>query len=501
MSMRSNRFERPANRDRVVVVYCRVSSREQAEGYSIEAQLRLCQELVARETLRLAHDPFVEVHSAKEEGRPVFQEMQKFLRKNTQVGGVVGHKIDRLGRNLGDLATLFEELKLRPWLVDQAFPDNAQGRLAYNMLGVFAKYYSENLREEVRKGQGEKARQGGTPFHAPHGYVHRPESGDVPALDRERRAGLLQIFDDAATGRFTLDVIQDRAWRRGYRFSEKQARVPRSTLQRILKNPYYAGEIHFRGDVHEGEHEALVTRELFGRVQRALERTPGGYGNPAIPYRGLLRCACGRQVTQEEIIKEKNGVEKGRYVYYRCARYKACKGARLTLAELEDAFGQAVEALGFSEEHITTVRDAITLARGQESDFREKALKRLEERAREASAKLDALLLEKISGTLTEDEFVRVRDVVRREESDARIALEAHSKAPGASLDMAERAVELAKTIPGLWLRQNREERETLLNVLCSNFVLDGTSLRPEWRRPFDLFLERPLPTKTRARD
>src|SRR2546430_147453 len=98
MSTKSSRSELPADRDRTVVVYCRVSSREQAEGYSIEAQLRLCQELVVREKLRLAHDPFVEVHSAKEEGRPVFQEMQKFLRKNLHVGGVVGHKIDRLGR-------------------------------------------------------------------------------------------------------------------------------------------------------------------------------------------------------------------------------------------------------------------------------------------------------------------------------------------------------------------------------------------------------------------
>ena len=58
--MTTKRPDLPADRDRVVVVYCRVSSREQAEGYSIEAQLRLGQELVVREGLKLAHDPFVE---------------------------------------------------------------------------------------------------------------------------------------------------------------------------------------------------------------------------------------------------------------------------------------------------------------------------------------------------------------------------------------------------------------------------------------------------------
>src|SRR4029077_13777489 len=100
---------------------------------------------------------------------------------------------------------------------------------------------------------------------------------------------------------------------------EKQARIPRSTLAMILKNPYYAGEIHFRGGVYPGEHEALISRQRHERVLRALSRAPGGYAKPSIPYRGLLRCSCGRSITQEEIIKKKNGIEKGRYVYYRCA--------------------------------------------------------------------------------------------------------------------------------------------------------------------------------------
>ena len=106
MSKRVDRYEQ-ADCDRVVVAYCRVSSREQAEGYSIEAQLRLCRDLVAKENLKLAHDPFVEVHSAKEEGRPVFREMTSFLKKNTRVGGIVAHLagndiIDQIGaRQLG----------------------------------------------------------------------------------------------------------------------------------------------------------------------------------------------------------------------------------------------------------------------------------------------------------------------------------------------------------------------------------------------------------------
>ncbi|RMG11042.1 MAG: recombinase family protein [Planctomycetota bacterium] len=150
-----------------MVIYQRVGSREQEEGYSIEAQSRTGHELIRREGLQLAHEPFVEVHSARRAGRPVFERMIAYLRQNPQVGGIVAHKVDRLGRNLGDIAVLFEELQLRPWLVEQSFPDSPEGHLNLSIIAAFAKYFSENLRREILKGQEEKARQGGTGFRAP----------------------------------------------------------------------------------------------------------------------------------------------------------------------------------------------------------------------------------------------------------------------------------------------------------------------------------------------
>jgi site-specific DNA recombinase len=499
------------SRDRTVVAYCRVSSREQAEGYSIEAQLRLARELVAREGLDLAHAPFVEVHTAKEEGRPVFKEMLAFLAKNPRVGGIVAHEIDRLGRNLGDLAELFENLKLRPWLVDQAFPDNPQGRLAYNMLGVFAKYYSDNLREEVRKGQAEKVRQGGTPFKAPHGYLQCGEAGGVPVLDPERRSTLHRLFEDAATARFTLDELQDRAFRWGYRFSKSGARIPRSTLERILKNPYYVGEIHYRGVVTRGRHEALVARELFDRVQSALARTPSGYGPQELPYRGLLRCTCGRAITPEHIIKRKAGTERGRYLYYRCARYKDCGGARLSLADLEGAFGLLLKTIQPDDRLSALLQGALALSRSDESELQERATKDLERRARDTRAKLDRLLRERVSGTIDEDEFRRLRSALQDEARATKEALANSPRVSEGTATLSERATALARRTAELWLRADRARRERLLRVLCVELVLEGRSVRPRWRRPFSLLVDgnahvsRPLealtlgPPETRA--
>jgi len=476
--------------EKTVVAYLRVSSREQAEGYSIDAQRRKCRELIEKEGLTLACEPFIEVHSAATKGkRPVFAAMIEFLRKNPSVGGIVAHKIDRLMRNLGDLSVLFEDLEVRPWLVDQDFPDNAQGRLAYNMLGVFAKYYSDNLREEVKKGQLEKARQGGTPFTAPHGYLQ--EKGNTPTINREREEGLRRIFEDAASGRYTLEGICERAYERGYRYSKTRTHLYPQQLHRILRNPYYKGTIRFRGEDYVGLHDSLISAGLFDRVQRALDRTPNGYGQSNIPYRGMIFCGnCGRTVTGERKVKKtKSGARE--YYYYRCSRYTKCGGKRVNLKALDEAMGEVVLQIRIPADHLEWIREALLYTKREEREYREREIAKLEKRLQQAREKADTAYMDHIGGKIDAELFQRVRKVLKADETQAKIALDNHSRASEASTDLGVRVLELAQRAYSLWLRQDHEEREKLVSILCLNLTLDGVSLVPTWRKPFDLLAKR----------
>jgi site-specific DNA recombinase len=38
----------------------------------------------------------------------------------------------------------------------------------------------------------------------------------------------------------------------------------------MLKNRFYVGEVAYRGELHKGEHPAIVDREVFERVQGML---------------------------------------------------------------------------------------------------------------------------------------------------------------------------------------------------------------------------------------
>jgi DNA invertase Pin-like site-specific DNA recombinase len=85
------------------VIWARVSSREQREGYSIDAQLRANRDKAAREGIKVVRE-FVVAESAKRGAeRVAFNEMYRWVRENAKRQGInliLAHKLDRVCRNM-----------------------------------------------------------------------------------------------------------------------------------------------------------------------------------------------------------------------------------------------------------------------------------------------------------------------------------------------------------------------------------------------------------------
>lgn len=148
---------------RTAVLYARVSSREQREeGYFIEAQLKLLRAAASKEGFEIVHE-FVEVESAKSEGRKQFNDMVTFFKRNRSCRVLLVEKTDRLYRNFRDYVTL-EDLEIRIYFVKEgewlAKDSKSQVKFMHDIRLAMARNYSENLREEVKKGMCEKASQG-----------------------------------------------------------------------------------------------------------------------------------------------------------------------------------------------------------------------------------------------------------------------------------------------------------------------------------------------------
>ena len=229
------------------VIYARVSSREQErEGYSIPAQRKLLSEY-ARKTGLNVDGEFIDVESAKNPGRKHFGEMLNVLRTDSETRVVLVEKTDRLYRNRTD-SLAFEELIETKDVEIHLVKENrvisknsrSQDKFMHDIHVAVAKNYSENLREEVKKGMREKAEQGMYPGRAPFGYKNDSATRSL-RLDPEKAAALRRLFELYATGDYSLTSLRKKI------LEEMGVRLCRAYLETILKNRFYIGYFTWAG--------------------------------------------------------------------------------------------------------------------------------------------------------------------------------------------------------------------------------------------------------------
>ena len=272
------------------VSYIRVSTRGQAqrggseEGFSLPAQ-REANKRKAQSMGALVVKEFADRgESARSANRPELQKMLAYLQEDGGIDYVIVHKLDRLARNRADdveINRAFEEAGVRLVSTSENIDQTPGGMLLHGIMSSIAEFYSRNLANEVIKGMGEKARNGGTLGKAPLGYLNvraRDENGReirTIALDEERAPLIRLAFTEYATGQWTTKRLAAHLHDRGLTTvptARKPAKaVTGAQLHRMLRHPYYKGVISFQGVEYAGAHEPLVDEETWNQVQAVLD--------------------------------------------------------------------------------------------------------------------------------------------------------------------------------------------------------------------------------------
>ena len=161
-------------------LYARKSSEdEERQVMSIEAQLAELADFAKRENIEVA-ETFVESKSAKQPGRPVFNEMVAKIHGSKQPVGLLAWHPDRLARNSVDGGQIIYTIDTGK-IVALRFPTfwfepTPQGLFMLQVAFGQSKYYSDNLSENVKRGIRQKLRRGEWPGKAPFGYINDPKT-------------------------------------------------------------------------------------------------------------------------------------------------------------------------------------------------------------------------------------------------------------------------------------------------------------------------------------
>jgi len=255
---------------------------------------------------------------------------------------VVVYKIDRLSRSLMDFAKLvdlFDRHDVTFVSVTQSFnTTTSMGRLTLNILLSFAQFErevtGERIRDKIAASRKKGMWMGGNP---PLGYDVR----DRKLVVNAEEAATVQLIFKRFLAVGSATVLSKNLAAEGVT-SKRGKPINKGYLYKLLNNQVYIGKAVHKGTAYPGEHEAIITLDLWNKVRTIIKESPRTRANhtraqtPAL-LKGLIFGADGRAMTPAHTKK------KGRlYRYYIAAELlkgESTEGIvrRVPAAEIETA--------------------------------------------------------------------------------------------------------------------------------------------------------------------
>ncbi len=181
------------------------------------------------------------------------------------------------------------------------------------------------------------------PNIAPIGYLNDRKTKTI-VIDPKRSPLVKLAFETFATGNYSLAQIREKITDMGL-IGIRGGKVAKSKFHFMFQNPIYYGMIRYKGELHEGKHEPLISKALFDRVQEVMKNRSRPKSKSSTPYlyKGVFTCGeCGCMVTNEK--------QKG-HVYLRCTKKKrVCSQRYLREEEMNRQVSDALLTVSLSEE-------------------------------------------------------------------------------------------------------------------------------------------------------
>ena len=510
---------------KTAITYLRVSTADQAtrggreEGFSIPAQ----REANTRKAASLDAVVVEEFVDAGESGtsatkRPELQRMLSYILEH-HVDYCIVHKLDRLARSRADDVAIHFALKQAGVTLvstSENIDETPSGMLMHGIMSSIAEFYSRNLANEVTKGLTQKASVGGTVSRAPLGYrnVHViDELGRVNRtveIDTERAHLITWTFFRYSEGDPTLRTLLDELTARGLttRATPKWPSKPLTItgLHKLLRNPYYKGEIHYRGVTYPGLHEPLVDPQTWQQVQDLLsahnlagthQRTNNHY------LRGSVFCgSCGSRL----MVTTARNRWGSSYLYLVCSgrarKITDCQRQAMLVETIEELIEDEYHTIALSPALRDSIEELVledfdTLQAGSATERRQ-----MESQCVELSAQRQKLLDAHYAGAIP-------LDLLKSEQDRIAVQL-THIEAQLASLDanfeqarsVLADTLDLTRDCHTAYLEANDNTRRLFNQAFFAKIYIDEDdetrerTVRVDYNEPFDGLLSRLIPAK-----
>lgn len=285
-----------------VAIYVRVSTTNQAEeGYSIDEQLFSLRKYCEAMNWQIYHEYVDAGFSGGKLDRPEITQLIQDA-KNKLFDTILVYKLDRLSRSVTDTLYLVRDVFGKRDIGFVSLQENidtssAMGNLFITLLSAIAEFEREQITERMEMGKLGRAKSGKTMAWrvTAFGYDYNKETGNLE-LDPVKAPLVKMVFDEYMQGT-SIDSIADKM--NSLDYTGKTRPWAHHGVASLLDNPVYYGMNRYKDKIYKGNHEPIITKELFDLVQKERERrrqgTPESHNTPPWQrkYFATKVCRCG----------------------------------------------------------------------------------------------------------------------------------------------------------------------------------------------------------------
>ena len=460
-------------------IFCRVSSKEQEEtGYSLPAQEKFLREYADKQGLEVAKVFAISESAAGKTQRKVFLEMVAYVRKYN-IPTIIVETTDRLTRNFADVPTIdqwiMENNDHQIHLAKEACILHNSSRshewFMWRVKVATAEYYVRLLSENVKKGQKEKLAQGWIPTKPPLGYKTVGETGHkIHIVDEGASRLVIKMFELYASGDYSIKKLANTMYEEGMR-SPQGNKLAISRTHSLLRDPFYMGKIRWNGEIYQGKHQPLISKELFDKVQAMLKsKTTPKYRRHSYLFQGLIRCAgCNGLITWEQ---------QRTHHYGHCNHYHDCQQTTwVKEPETEDQLLTGFDNLKIKNKRITQwLKKALKESHKDEIQYHNSTVGELEARYEAVAKRMDKLYDDKLDEKITQEFYNRKFKQYSKEKDELTETIKRHSTASTGYLNLGINLYELSQRAKEIYLKAKAKdmlkEQRNLIRLVFKKLTL-----------------------------
>ena len=254
--------------------------------------------------------------------------------------------------------------------------------------------------------------------------------------------------------------------RAGHGGGDRQPRVLRSDgdSEGLQVRPVHGLERPSLGQLHQGLHKPIISRDLFARVQDVFAAANHSkHTKRRHAFAGLVTCGrCGCAFTAE--------TKKGQYVYYHCTGHRGpCGNTYVREEELVRQFGEILKQVRIPAELAGKLATVLRESQSDKQKFVRTSMLRLQQQQMLLRSKLDRVYEDRLSDAIPDELWTAKSAELQEELRRVRTEMERHEVASDAYEAAGLQILELAQTAYSSYVAKNPREQARLVKTLVSN--------------------------------